>query len=105
MAQGGDWGAIVADMMGVQEPQGLLGIHTNMPGVIPPDIDAAALSGAPLPSGLSDEEKKRAIKLTSSTRNIAYASSDGNAPADVDRHGGFAGRFCNLHSLITTGGA
>jgi hypothetical protein len=29
VAQGGDWGALVVDMMGVQTPPGLLGIHTN----------------------------------------------------------------------------
>ncbi|MBP3964577.1 epoxide hydrolase family protein [Paenibacillus lignilyticus] len=57
-AQGGDWGAIVVDAMGVQEPKGLLGIHTNMAKVIPADVDAAIWSGNPLPEGLSDEEKK-----------------------------------------------
>src|SRR3954464_11716544 len=46
VAQGGDWGAVVVDLMGVQAPKGLLAIHTNMPGVIPPAIDAAALAGA-----------------------------------------------------------
>jgi hypothetical protein len=52
VAQGGDWGAVVVDLMGVQAPKELLAIHTNMPGVIPPAIDAAALAGAPLPAGL-----------------------------------------------------
>src|SRR5262245_24533940 len=57
VAQGGDWGAFVVDYMGVQAPQGLLGIHTNMPGTVPADIDKAAFAGDPLPSGLSAEEK------------------------------------------------
>ncbi len=57
VAQGGDWGAIVVDQQGVQAPPGLLGIHTNMAGVIPADIDAAAFSGAPAPAGLSADEK------------------------------------------------
>src|SRR5687767_6073861 len=57
VAQGGDWGAVVVDLMGVQAPKGLLAIHTNMPGVFPADVDAAAFSGAPAPSGLSDDEK------------------------------------------------
>jgi pimeloyl-ACP methyl ester carboxylesterase len=55
-AQGGDWGAIVVDQMGVQAPKGLLGIHTNMAGIFPADIDAAAFSGAPAPAGLSEDE-------------------------------------------------
>ena len=58
VAQGGDWGSIVVNAMGVQEPKGLLGIHTNMPEVIPPEVDAAIWSGNPLPSDLSDEEKE-----------------------------------------------
>ncbi len=57
VAQGGDWGAVVVDLMGVQAPKGLLAIHTNMAGVFPADIDAAAFSGAPAPAGLSADEK------------------------------------------------
>src|SRR5687767_4898207 len=57
VAQGGDWGAVVVDMMGVQAPTGLLGIHTNMAGIFPADIDGAAFSGAPTPAGLSDDER------------------------------------------------
>jgi pimeloyl-ACP methyl ester carboxylesterase len=56
VAQGGDWGAIITDLMGVHAAPELLGIHTNMAGVIPPDIDKAAQSGAPTPSGLSADE-------------------------------------------------
>jgi len=57
VAQGGDWGAIITEVMGAQAPAELLGIHTNMPNVIPLDIDKAAFSGAPAPAGLSAEEK------------------------------------------------
>jgi pimeloyl-ACP methyl ester carboxylesterase len=57
VAQGGDWGAIITELMGAQAPPELLGIHTNMPNVIPPDIDRAAFSGAPAPAGLSADEK------------------------------------------------
>jgi pimeloyl-ACP methyl ester carboxylesterase len=57
VAQGGDWGALVVDLMGIQAPKGLLGIHTNMPGIFPVDIDQAAFSVAPAPSGLSADEK------------------------------------------------
>jgi pimeloyl-ACP methyl ester carboxylesterase len=57
VAQGGDWGAIITELMGVHAPPELLGIHTNMPNVIPVDIDKTAFSGAPAPAGLSADEK------------------------------------------------
>ena len=57
VAQGGDWGAVVVDEMGLDAAPELLGIHTNMPGAVPADIYRAILSGAPMPSGFSDDEK------------------------------------------------
>src|ERR1700722_8820297 len=57
VAQGGDWGALITEQMGVQAPPGLLGIHTNMPGIFPAEIDAAAFSGKPAPADLSEEER------------------------------------------------
>lgn len=78
VAHGGDWGSIVVDFMGVQEPQGLIGLHTNMAGVIPPDADAAIWSGNPLPSGLSDEEKKACAQV--GENKFAYAAMMGTRP-------------------------
>lgn len=77
-AQGGDWGSIVVNFMGVQEPEGLIGIHTNMPEVIPPEVDAAIWSGNPLPSGLSDEEKKACEQVREN--KFAYAFLMGTRP-------------------------
>jgi pimeloyl-ACP methyl ester carboxylesterase len=57
VAQGGDWGAIITDLMATQGHPELIGIHSNMPGVFSADIDKAALSGAPAPTGLSADEK------------------------------------------------
>jgi pimeloyl-ACP methyl ester carboxylesterase len=56
-AQGGDWGAGVVEAMGRQAPAGLLGIHTNLPAVFPPDAAAAIASGGPAPAELSDKER------------------------------------------------
>jgi pimeloyl-ACP methyl ester carboxylesterase len=57
VAQGGDWGAVVNDVMGTQAPPELLGIHTNMPGIFPPEIARALQEGGPPPAGLSDDER------------------------------------------------
>ena len=63
VAQGGDWGAIITDLMGAQAPAGLIGVHSNMPGVIPGDAMTALAqnvlgAGGPRPSGLSPEEAR-----------------------------------------------
>jgi pimeloyl-ACP methyl ester carboxylesterase len=58
VAQGGDWGAIINDVMATQGHPELIGLHTNLPNAIPPEINKAAASGGPPPSGLSDEEKR-----------------------------------------------
>ncbi|MFE4922843.1 epoxide hydrolase family protein [Streptomyces sp. NPDC056661] len=85
VAQGGDWGAIVTDLMGSQEPEGLVGIHTNMPKVIPPAIDAALAKGNPLPEGLSlsDEEKAACEQLDFVYRHVYYAYLMGSRPQSL----------------------
>lgn len=80
VAQGGDWGAIVVDQMGVQAPLGLLGIHTNMPCVVPPAINAAALAGAPMPAGLSADEKHAYEQLAAFYKDVYYAFFMGTRP-------------------------
>jgi len=81
VAQGGDWGALITQLMGAQAAPGLLGIHTNMPGAVPPDIDKAAVAGAPAPSGLSADEQHAYDRLVFFyTRGLAYAQEMGNRP-------------------------
>jgi pimeloyl-ACP methyl ester carboxylesterase len=80
VAQGGDWGAVVVDLMGVQAPKELLAIHTNMPGVIPPAIDAAALAGAPVPAGLSADEQHAYEQLAAFYKSVYYALFMGTRP-------------------------
>jgi pimeloyl-ACP methyl ester carboxylesterase len=81
VAQGGDWGAVITEQMGVQAPPELLGIHTNMPGIFPANIDGAALSGAPAPSGLSADEKVAYERLQFVyQKGIAYGFQMGLRP-------------------------
>src|SRR5215203_4809787 len=56
VAQGGDWGNAVTEQMALQQPPGLIGVHTNMPATVPDEI-AKTLPGRPLPSGLSEDER------------------------------------------------
>jgi pimeloyl-ACP methyl ester carboxylesterase len=81
VAQGGDWGALITDFMGVHAPPGLLGIHTNMAGAIPPAIDAAAFTGAPPPEGLDDEERRSFAHVAHFyAKGLGYAQEMGNRP-------------------------
>jgi pimeloyl-ACP methyl ester carboxylesterase len=58
VAHGGDWGALINDLFATLGYPELIGMHTTLPGVIPPEINEAAATGSPTPSGLSDEEKR-----------------------------------------------
>ncbi len=81
VAQGGDWGAVVVDQMGRDAAPELLGIHTNMPGIFPNDIDKAAASGAPAPAGLSADEKLAYERLQFVyQKGIAYGYQMGLRP-------------------------
>jgi pimeloyl-ACP methyl ester carboxylesterase len=73
VAQGGDWGAFVVDQMGLQAPEGLLAIHTNMPATVPDDVDKASLAGEPPPARLSAEERRAYEQLIRTYAQVEYA--------------------------------
>ncbi|HZI60580.1 MAG TPA: alpha/beta fold hydrolase [Pyrinomonadaceae bacterium] len=81
VAQGGDWGALIVDLMGAQAPPELLAIHTNMPGAVPAEIDKAAFVGAPAQPDFSAEEKLGYDHLVDFYQNgLSYAQEMGNRP-------------------------
>jgi pimeloyl-ACP methyl ester carboxylesterase len=88
VAQGGDWGAIVVDLMAVQEVEGLVGIHTNMAGTVPPEIDnlfqknviGAANALENLPAGLSEEERAACQQLDFAWKHVTFALQMGSRP-------------------------
>ena len=80
VSQGGDWGSVIADAMARQAPQGLLGIHVNMPATVPADVAKALKDGDPAPSGLSVKEKAAFVSL-----NKLYTKGGGYAGMMVTR--------------------
>jgi pimeloyl-ACP methyl ester carboxylesterase len=73
VAQGGDWGAAISEMMGAQGPPELLGIHINMPSAVPPEIAKALAAHAPPPSNLSADEKRAYEQVAGFNRHLGYA--------------------------------
>ena len=74
VAQGGDWGSVVANAQGRLAPAGLLGIHLNMPATVPAEIAQSLQRGDPPPAGLSDKEKAAYQSMNDLyTRGGAYA--------------------------------
>jgi len=81
VAQGGDWGAFITEQMGVLAPPELLGIHINLPSVVPVEILQALQSGNDLPSGLSADESYACERLAFFfTQGLSYAQQMANHP-------------------------
>ena len=74
VAQGGDIGAVITNHLAQQAPPELLGMHTNFPYVIPPEIGKAlALSQPPSPSFSADEKRAYEQLKNFNTKHAAYA--------------------------------
>ena len=81
VAQGGDWGNAVSEVMALQQPPGLLGIHTNMAATVPADVSKALSVGGPPPAGLSADEKNAWDQLDDFYKHgLAYAQEMSNRP-------------------------
>ncbi|WP_264537531.1 epoxide hydrolase family protein [Flavobacterium sp. N1736] len=80
LAQGGDWGAIITEIMAADFPENILGIHTNMPNAVPPEIDAAAFTSSPPDLDLTIEEKEAFERLSFTYKNVNYAFYMGARP-------------------------
>lgn len=80
---GTDWGAITVDLMGLKAPPALVGVHTNMGGVVPPEIDQAMARGEPPPAGLSEEEQRACEQIAFAYKHIAYAIMMGDRPQSL----------------------
>ena len=81
VAQGGDWGNAISEVMALQQPPGLLGIHTNMAATVPPDVSKALAMGGPPPAGLSPDAKHAWDQLDDFYKNgLGYALEMNNRP-------------------------
>lgn len=81
VAQGGDWGNAVSEMMALQQPAGLLGIHTNMAATVPADVSRALAMSGPPPAGLSPDEQHAWEQLDDFFKNgLGYALEMNNRP-------------------------
>jgi pimeloyl-ACP methyl ester carboxylesterase len=84
VSQGGDWGAIISELLAVQSPEGLLGIHINMPGTVPPEILRHLRNFDPAPAELSDRETAAYDRLLHFYRDgFGYAAMMNQSPQTI----------------------
>ncbi len=81
VAQGGDWGNAVSEVMALQEPPGLLGIHTNMAATVPANISKALAFHEAPPADLTAEERNAWDQLDFFyKKGLGYALEMANRP-------------------------
>jgi pimeloyl-ACP methyl ester carboxylesterase len=84
VAQGGDWGNAVTEQLALLKPEALLGIHTNMPATVPPDVSKAIATGGPKPDGLApDEDRAFEILRHFFATGVGYAQEMANRPQSL----------------------
>lgn len=84
VSQGGDCGSVISQRMALQKVQGLLGIHLNMPAVVPADIARTLAAGDPAPASLSAKERAAFDQLEAFYRdNSAYAAMMNTRPQTI----------------------
>ena len=81
VAQGGDWGNAVSEVMALQQPPGLLGIHTNMAATVPANISKALAFHEAPPADLTAEERNAWDQLVDFYgKGLGYAIEMSNRP-------------------------
>ncbi|KQR51281.1 multidrug MFS transporter [Leifsonia sp. Leaf336] len=81
VAQGGDWGNAVTEQLALLKPDGLIGIHTNMPATVPDEIQAALDAHEDPPADLDAEERYAWDQLAFFyAHGLAYAQEMGGRP-------------------------
>ena len=93
VAQGGDWGNAVTELMALQAPPGLLGIHTNMAATVPADISKALAIRRPAADGSLSRRTARVGPARLFLQAWPWLRQrDGKPPTDAVRDRGFASR-------------
>lgn len=84
VSQGGDCGSVISQRMALQHVRGLVGIHLNMPAVVPADIARTLAVGDPAPAGLTAKERDAFDQLEAFYRdNSAYAAMMNTRPQTI----------------------
>ncbi|KMS79328.1 MULTISPECIES: epoxide hydrolase family protein [unclassified Streptomyces] len=84
VSQGGDHGSIISQVLAAQKPKGLLGIHVNMPGTVPPDVLRHLRNFDPAPASLSEREKLAYNRLLHFYRDgFGYAAMMNQTPQTI----------------------
>ncbi|MBA1144432.1 epoxide hydrolase family protein [Mesorhizobium neociceri] len=84
VAQGGDWGNAVSEIMALQQPAGLLGIHTNMAATVPANISKALAFHEAPPADVTAEERNAWDQLVEFYgKGLGYALEMSNRPQSL----------------------